>query len=458
MVDIKSAFDKAWCPAILAALGKRQCPRYLIKLIHSFLTDRTAILETGNAELEVEIQIGCPQGSLISPFLWNILVDDLLRSFFPFSFSILAYADDLTLTATHKDKHQATRNLQNMVDVISKQLELIKLETNATKTVFMLFSRKITSDSDLFLTLNGLKINVSCSSRLLGLTLDSRLQWFEHLEAKEIAAKKAYHSIRRYVGRNWGLSRQRLKTIYTTLIESSLLYCCLVWASITRTKRGCRKLRAVERRFNILTTRAFKTVHTGALSILAGTLPVDYRILEITLKRYFLSNLSAFSLSAVESLKSHIQRIDKSQPPSQVKMAIKSTISQAWSSEWKEGVQGQATREFFPTPSCFHRLRITNLPHQIVQLITGHCYLNDHQHRFNFISNPLCKCSTGLPETRHHFLFACPLYEEHRRNFREISISTTTKWPPNLTLIHKTPALFIEMIKYVLSTKQLDNP
>ncbi|KAI9560547.1 hypothetical protein GHT06_011489 [Daphnia sinensis] len=39
-LDLKSAFDSAWHPAIISALAKRSCPNYLIKIIHSFLSNR----------------------------------------------------------------------------------------------------------------------------------------------------------------------------------------------------------------------------------------------------------------------------------------------------------------------------------------------------------------------------------------------------------------------------------
>lgn len=257
--------------------------------------------------------------------------------------------------------------------------------------------------------------------------------------------------------RNLGLSRHRLETIYKTLVKSSLLYCCSLWASITRTKKGCKKLRAVERQYNVLTTRAFKTVHTGALSLLVGTLPADYRVLEITMKRYFLSNLPSFSIRALEAISKHTNGIDsQNQTPSQVKTAIKNRLSSVWSTEWKNGSQGQATREFFPTPKCFQRLRTSNLPHQVVQVITGHSFLNHHQKRFNFIPSSRCKCSYEQ-ETRHHFLFVCPLFESFRTSFRETSFQLTKTWPPSIQEIHKHQALFIELIKFVLKTKRLDS-
>jgi len=52
-LDIKGAFDTAWHDGIIAALHRKNCPAYLIRIIKSYLSDRKAILTNGPAELEV---------------------------------------------------------------------------------------------------------------------------------------------------------------------------------------------------------------------------------------------------------------------------------------------------------------------------------------------------------------------------------------------------------------------
>lgn len=54
-------------------------------------------------DIFVDVSVGFPRGSLLSPLLWNILVDDFLLFKLQIKTKIFAYADDITLSSTHKD-------------------------------------------------------------------------------------------------------------------------------------------------------------------------------------------------------------------------------------------------------------------------------------------------------------------------------------------------------------------
>jgi hypothetical protein len=141
-LDIKSAFDSAWHPAIISALAIRACSAYLVKIAHSFLTNRQACFYINEHCLKKSVNLGCQQGGVLSPFLWNLLVDDLLRIPFPFPVNMTGYADDVTLANTHKDLVIAPHNLQLACDTVGKWLATRSLFLNAAKTVFVFFSRK----------------------------------------------------------------------------------------------------------------------------------------------------------------------------------------------------------------------------------------------------------------------------------------------------------------------------
>jgi len=112
LLDMRSAFDRAWRHAIIAALAAKGCPVYLLRIINKFLSKRTATLTANGHSIVIMIDTGCPQGSVLSAFLWIVLIDPALRLNINFEFLLLAYADDVTAVVSHRDPRIATSRLQ----------------------------------------------------------------------------------------------------------------------------------------------------------------------------------------------------------------------------------------------------------------------------------------------------------------------------------------------------------
>jgi hypothetical protein len=98
-----------------------------MKIVSSFFSNRKAFFSKGNEPYIKMVHIGCPQGGVISPFLWNFLVDDLLRTAFPFPVKFGAYTDEIPVVTSHKDPAIATRNLQLVCNVVETWLNGKKL-------------------------------------------------------------------------------------------------------------------------------------------------------------------------------------------------------------------------------------------------------------------------------------------------------------------------------------------
>lgn len=63
----------AWWPMILAMLKNRNCTPKLFKILCSdYLSDRTINFSFGDFSIEREVEMGCPQGSVLRPEFWNV--------------------------------------------------------------------------------------------------------------------------------------------------------------------------------------------------------------------------------------------------------------------------------------------------------------------------------------------------------------------------------------------------
>jgi hypothetical protein len=145
-------------------------------LISSFLTGRTAILQADDGgTLHHEIAIGCPQGSVLSPFLWNTVIDNPIRRTYPFSYKFIAFADDITILSAHEDPIVATAQLQRMTDRVVLDTGQLLIDINAGKTSFLIFSRTKVAPPTLHLVINSTQVSTSNHCRYLGLEIDNRL-------------------------------------------------------------------------------------------------------------------------------------------------------------------------------------------------------------------------------------------------------------------------------------------
>jgi len=75
---------------LLIALERNDCSDYLVRIIASFLQCRRATLSHETCSFSVNLHAGCPQGSVLSAFLWLVLVNDVLELRFDYVHLTLA--------------------------------------------------------------------------------------------------------------------------------------------------------------------------------------------------------------------------------------------------------------------------------------------------------------------------------------------------------------------------------
>ena len=97
-LDISTVFDRVWHPALINKISAYGIPPGLCRLLTSFLDGRTLqVVVDGISSETFPINAGVPQGSVLSPTLFLIHINDLLAST---SNPIYSYADDSNLVST----------------------------------------------------------------------------------------------------------------------------------------------------------------------------------------------------------------------------------------------------------------------------------------------------------------------------------------------------------------------
>jgi hypothetical protein len=84
-----------------------------------------------------------------------------------------------------------------------------------------------------------------------------------------------------------GINHEFLQTMYKGAILTLLLYGAPVWAEATKYENNRHKYIRVQRLINIKIAKAFRTISSEALCILAVTTPIEFRT-EEAVRRYYL--------------------------------------------------------------------------------------------------------------------------------------------------------------------------
>ena len=120
-LDISKAFDKMWHEGLVLKMLHHGFPKYQVELVESFLRDRTfRVTLDGTISTERTIKAGVPQGSCLSPLLFNIYMADIPQTR---TTELLAYADDTAIAASSRTKWVVIRRLQKHLDSIADWMD-----------------------------------------------------------------------------------------------------------------------------------------------------------------------------------------------------------------------------------------------------------------------------------------------------------------------------------------------
>ena len=281
-LDINSAFSRIWHDGLVYKLIKKGVPSPYIRIIHSYLSNRQATVKIDeSSSVSKKLTQSCPQGAVLSPFLFNIFLDDLINACTKHNNTthIQAFADDLVIYL-HKNKNQSHEAINSLLNKISVWAKTWHLTFNKEKTQAMLFSRLQKPNTNLNLVFDGHPVEVVQSYKYLGIIFDTRLSWKHHIKYVCAKAKKMLIKINAVSNIKWGLPNQSCRFLYLSAIQPILLYGAIVWGNALSVKANLKLYTQTERVALISITGALRTSPTNALYVLAGILPIQFIVKE----------------------------------------------------------------------------------------------------------------------------------------------------------------------------------
>ncbi|GFY33984.1 RNA-directed DNA polymerase from mobile element jockey [Trichonephila clavipes] len=224
-LDIQKAFDRVWVSGLIYKLITNNFPPALIHLINSYLVNRTFQVRVNDTlSSSHSINYGVPQGSLLGPLLFNIYINDIPTH--PQT-STNIYADDTVTLATYKNHNTITIALNNHLKLLETFFDTWKIKINIDKTIAVLFTNRKTQPTPP--TLYSTQLQWSQSTKYLGLTLDKKLTWKQHIIQTRDKFRRAQRAIFPLIGRNSELNLYNKLLLYTAVLRPILTYGSPVW-------------------------------------------------------------------------------------------------------------------------------------------------------------------------------------------------------------------------------------
>jgi hypothetical protein len=198
LLDVSGAFDNVSHPRLLHNLRKRRVDEKTVKWIASFLSNRhTRIAVDGFTSQEYAINTGIPQGSPLSPILYLFfnadLIDECNREA---NATSTGYIDDVAILAWGNTAAQTCSTLSRVLEKAQRWAITHASVFAPDKFQLTHFTRSRTriNRSRTVQTSWG-EVTPKPTCKYLGLTMDSKLQWKEHVEEIRRKATKTVSAL-----------------------------------------------------------------------------------------------------------------------------------------------------------------------------------------------------------------------------------------------------------------------
>lgn len=222
--DLTKAFDCVNHRVLLSKLEVYGFRGRSLAWFASYLSGRSqSVIVNDTESRHLDVTSGVPQGSVLGPLLFLIYINDLPCLNINASFTI--FADDTTILWRHRDPGQLEDTVREDLLIVKKWCDSNFLTLNVDKTNILCFKCSIND-----ISLDARAVNNSHVSKFLGLHIDEKLKFDDHILTLNNKLSRGCYALR-VVSRE--LDTSVAVNVYYALIESHLRYGLCFWGCCT---------------------------------------------------------------------------------------------------------------------------------------------------------------------------------------------------------------------------------
>jgi hypothetical protein len=429
-LDVSKAFDRVWHAGLLYKIKGMGITGNLYNWLIDYLSGRKirAAINGQSGEWH-HTNAGVPQGSILGPLLFLIFINDITESI---ESDIHLFADDTSLM-------DIMENYMTSYDKINRDLERLStwaskwlVTFNATKTVYLIVSRKLNPAPKPALLLNGEPVKEVLTHKHLGLTINTSLTWSDHISLLTAKAARCVGLLQR-ISRT--VPRQCLEILYKSMIRPILEYENIIYDSSSDIHLN--RLENVQRQAALACTGAYKhTNHATLLKELSWPplsirrknhrLNVMFKVQNNLTPPYLASACPPLTRDRTNyNLRSSMNiSTPQMKTTSYQKSFFPLTISD-WNqldqkvrhlpslNSFKESLKSSSSPK--PNPLYHHDCSKAAINHTRIRL--GLSGLSYQRYEYKHITDPRCPSCDAPREDKMHYFLTCPTYSAQRINF-----------------------------------------
>ena len=226
-IDFKAAFDSVKRDAIWKILEDHGMPDKLLRILRNMYSQSNSIVRRNdNLSEAFHVETGVRQGGVLSPFLFNILIDRILNVAtdntnlgirLETSITDLDYADDICLPEDNPD------DAQNLLNRVVDAAKLVGLQLNESKTKCMFSCCEPT-----VLFCNGVKLENVTEFDYLGSRITCNGDITPEVQHRIASATRNAAQLKKFWS-NRNITTRTKSKVYKACVRSALLYGAETW-------------------------------------------------------------------------------------------------------------------------------------------------------------------------------------------------------------------------------------